>query len=50
MVPFTVEAFFEAFARHDAAIWPGQALAYLLGGATLALAIRGGPAPRPRAA
>jgi hypothetical protein len=42
MVPFTVESFLEAFARHNAAIWPAQAAAYLLGGATLALAARGG--------
>jgi hypothetical protein len=40
--PFTVDAFLDAFARHNEAIWPAQIAAYVLGAATLALALRGG--------
>lgn len=41
-IPFTVDAFLDAFARHNEAIWPAQIGAYVLGAATLALALRGG--------
>jgi hypothetical protein len=41
-LPFTVEQFLEVFARYNEAIWPAQLGAYLLGGATFAVAIRGG--------
>jgi hypothetical protein len=41
-LPFTVDAFLDAFARHNQAIWPAQIAAYALGAATLALALRGG--------
>lgn len=41
-LPFTVEQFLEVFARYNEAIWPAQLGAYLLGAATLAVALRGG--------
>ena len=44
-IPFTVEQFFEVFKAYNTAIWPAQALAYVLGLAALGLAIRGGEGP-----
>jgi hypothetical protein len=44
-VPFTVEQFFELFKNYNTAIWPAQVLAYVLGAAALALAIRGSGGP-----
>lgn len=44
-IPFTVEQFFEVFKTYNTAIWPAQVLAYVLGVAALAPAIRGGEAP-----
>lgn len=41
-IPFTVEQFLDVFARFNAAIWPAQVGAYLLGVATLVLAVQGG--------
>jgi hypothetical protein len=43
VLPFTPEQFFAVFAAYNLAIWPAQILAYLLGAAALALALRGGP-------
>lgn len=45
MLPFTREVFLSVFAQYNAAIWPAQAAAYVLGAAALALAVR----PRPGA-
>jgi hypothetical protein len=42
MLPFTAEQFFAVFAAYNAATWPAPVLAYLLGAAALALALRGG--------
>lgn len=42
VLPFTIEQFFAVFAAYNLAIWPAQILAYLLGAAALALALRGG--------
>jgi Family of unknown function (DUF6064) len=39
-IPFTVEQFFDVFGAYNMAIWPAQILAYVLGIAALALAIR----------
>lgn len=39
-LPLTVEPFFEVLARYNPAIWPMQALAYALGLACVALAVR----------
>ncbi|WP_372619821.1 DUF6064 family protein [Falsiroseomonas sp.] len=44
MLPFTVAEFFAVFAAYNAAIWPAQAVALLLGAGTVALALRGGGA------
>ncbi|MGC1401390.1 MAG: DUF6064 family protein, partial [Thermodesulfobacteriota bacterium] len=41
-IPFTVEQFFDVFGTYNAAIWPIQVLAYVLGIIALALAIREG--------
>ena len=41
-IPFTVEQFFDVFGTYNAAIWPIQVLAYVLGIVALALAIREG--------
>jgi len=41
-IPFTVEQFFGVFGTYNAAIWPIQILAYVLGIGTVALAIREG--------
>lgn len=40
-LPFTPAQFFDVFARYNAAIWPAQIMAYVLGIAALALAWRG---------
>ena len=40
-IPFTVEQFFSVFERYNLAIWPAQVVAWLLGAAALALALRG---------
>jgi hypothetical protein len=42
-VPFTVEQFFDVFARYNLAIWPLQVVAYALGLAAVALALRPTP-------
>jgi hypothetical protein len=42
-LPFTIDQFLDVFARMNAAIWPAQIGAYLLGGGALFLALRGGP-------
>lgn len=42
MLPFTVEQFFEVFARYNAAVWPAQIAAYGFGVIALAAALRGG--------
>ncbi|MRR16188.1 MAG: hypothetical protein EG826_07005 [Deltaproteobacteria bacterium] len=39
-IPFTVEQFFTVFKNYNEAIWPAQIIAYILGIAALALAIR----------
>jgi len=39
-IPFTVEQFFDVFGTYNAAIWPVQVLAYLLGLVALVLAFR----------
>ena len=44
-IPFTVEQFFEVFKTYNTGIWPAQVLAYVLGAAALALALRGGEGP-----
>jgi Family of unknown function (DUF6064) len=44
-MPFTVEQFFQVFARYNAAIWPGQLAAYALGLACVVAAWRGGRGP-----
>ena len=41
-IPFTVEQFFGVFGTYNAAIWPIQILAYVLGIGAVALAIREG--------
>ncbi|BDG01264.1 DUF6064 family protein [Anaeromyxobacter oryzae] len=41
-LPFTVEQFFEVFARYGAAIWPAQLVAYALGLLCLAAVVGGG--------
>lgn len=41
-IPFTGEQFFDVFGTYNAAIWPIQVLAYVLGIVALALAIREG--------
>lgn len=41
-LPFTIEEFLDVFARMNAALWPAQVGAYLLGAAALFLALRGG--------
>ena len=43
MLPFTAEQFLAVFANYNAAIWPVQFLAYVLGAIAFALAFRGGP-------
>jgi hypothetical protein len=48
-LPFTSEQFFAVFAAYNQAIWPAQILAWLLGLAAAALALRPGPR-RSRAA
>ena len=40
MLPFTSEAFFAVFEQYNRAIWPAQIIAYLLGIAAVALALR----------
>lgn len=40
LVPFTVDQFFEVFARYNTVIWPVQILAYLLGGLVALLLLR----------
>ena len=40
MLPFTPEQFRSVFADYNAAIWPAQIAAYLLGGAAVALLVR----------
>ena len=42
MLPFTTEQFFAVFASYNAAIWPVQPVAYLVGAAALVFALRGG--------
>ena len=42
MLPFTLEQFLAVFANYNAAIWPVQFLAYLLGAIALALSFRRG--------
>lgn len=46
MLPFTPEQFFGVFAVYNAAVWPAQAVAYLLGLAVVAALLR--PTPRGR--
>ena len=47
MLPFTTAQFFALFASYNAAIWPAQIAAYLLGMVALGFAMRGGaPAGR----
>lgn len=41
-LPFGIDEFLAVFARMNTAIWPSQVVAYLLGAATLLLALRGG--------
>ena len=41
MLPFTFEQFMTVFANYNNAVWPTQALAYLLGAVALALSFRG---------
>jgi hypothetical protein len=43
MLPFSHQEFLAVFASYNEAIWPAQALAYLLGLACLALLLRPGP-------
>lgn len=43
MLPFTPEAFFEVFARYNAAIWPAQIGAAALGFVASLLVLRSGP-------
>jgi hypothetical protein len=40
-IPFTVEQFLDVFAQFNAAIWPAQVGAYVLGLAVVVLAVRG---------
>lgn len=42
MLPFTVEQFFDVFARYNGTVWPAQIAAYGLGLLALAVAFRGG--------
>jgi hypothetical protein len=42
MIPFTRDQFLEVFAVYNAAIWPAQAVAYLLGAVSVALLLREG--------
>lgn len=42
MLPFTAEPFFAVFASYNAAIWPVQPVAYLVGAAALVFALRDG--------
>jgi uncharacterized protein DUF6064 len=42
LLPFTVEQFLTVFVNYNAAIWPMQFLAYLLGALAFALSFRGG--------
>jgi hypothetical protein len=44
MIPFTAAAFFDVFGAYNAAIWPAQIVAYVLGGAAILLVRRGGDA------
>jgi hypothetical protein len=44
MLPFTRAEFFELFAAYSAAIWPAQAIAYVLGGVAVAALARPGAA------
>ncbi|MCB0059963.1 MAG: hypothetical protein KDE45_23155, partial [Caldilineaceae bacterium] len=37
MLPFTIEQFLSVFATYNAAIWPAQVVAYLVGAAAMAL-------------
>lgn len=41
MLPFTAGQFFAVFADYNQAIWPAQIIAYLMGAAALAMALRG---------
>lgn len=41
-MPFTTEQFFEVFAKYNQAIWPAQAVAYLLGLAAMSALFRPG--------
>lgn len=42
MLPFTTDQFFAVFASYNAAIWPAQPAAYLVGAAALVFALCGG--------
>jgi len=42
VLPFTTDQFFAVFASYNAAIWPAQVGAYLVGAAALPFALRGG--------
>ncbi|MBX3602073.1 MAG: hypothetical protein KF863_15740 [Rubrivivax sp.] len=44
MLPFTREQFFDVFARYNAAVWPAQVAAYLLGVAAVLALLRPSPA------
>lgn len=46
LLPFTTDQFFAVFASYNAAIWPAQPVAYLLGAAALVFALRGGQLAR----
>lgn len=41
ILPFTAEQFFAVFVDYNRAIWPAQIIAYFIGAAALAMALRG---------